>query len=706
MNKKIGFIGLGKLGLDCAEVFAEHYEVYGYDVVPRESKVVKVCSIEETVNNSEWIFIAVPTPHAEGYDGSVPSSHMTPRDFGHDAVLDAIDKINQYANSSKKVVLISTVLPGTTRHNFITKLDPKHQFLYNPYLIAMGSVKWDMVNPEMVMIGTKDGDRTSLASELIDIYRPMMKNDPRYVVGTWDECEAIKIFYNCYSDDTEVLTSTGWKLFKDATDTDEVLSLNPDTMIPEWLKPTKFVESEYVGDMIHFVSSKDDILVTPTHNMLYGKQRSLKDPGYSCSYEWGIAPASELTSMTSFVFQRSTNWHNDSPLFIEINGITLATADYVQFMAWYLSEGCLSDNRVIVSQDKQKNPEKYEMIRGVMENIYQSHPDKTKRRLLEGQTGFSILWDELADYLRPFGKSFNKFIPVEIKNLGKDMLRLFLDTYNLGDGSSMPEVNFNSEVTFNKRYKYYATSSDQMAADLGELIIKVGRFPSYRTTKTVLSNKPCNLVYELVGRTSGYQKSSSNGLKFHSVRYNGKVYCAILPKNHVFLTRRNGKCTWQGNTFISAKVGLANMIQDFAMRIGNINVDVVTDALANSTMRIMGPKYMTAGLGDSGACVLPNFKVTVDKEIKEIEQLYKEYEADPTVTRLIESATYSCNSRDQKKIDRVTCREYSGDMIKFSFDGVELITTPEHLIPVIRNRERMILRADQILETDKLIRLS
>jgi UDPglucose 6-dehydrogenase len=44
------------------------------------------------------------------------------------------------------------------------------------------------------------------------------------------------------------------------------------------------------------------------------------------------------------------------------------------------------------------------------------------------------------------------------------------------------------------------------------------------------------------------------------------------------------------------------MIQDFALRIGNINVDVVTDALARSTMRIMGPKYMTAGMGDAGAC--------------------------------------------------------------------------------------------------------
>ena len=196
--KKIGFIGIGKLGLDCAEVMAEKHTVRGYDIYPRSSDTVKVCGIDELVNESEWIFIAVPTPHAEGYDGSVPSSHMTPKDFGHDAVIDAINKVNQHARSSKKVVLISTVLPGTTRSKFITLLDPKHQFLYNPYLIAMGSVKWDMANPEMVIIGTEDGELTGIAGELIELYKTIMANDPRYEIGTWDECEAIKIFYNTY----------------------------------------------------------------------------------------------------------------------------------------------------------------------------------------------------------------------------------------------------------------------------------------------------------------------------------------------------------------------------------------------------------------------------------------------------------------------------------------------------------------------------
>jgi UDPglucose 6-dehydrogenase len=126
-----------------------------------------------------------------------PVSHMEPRDFGHDAVKEAIGYINAYANNSKRVVLISTVLPGTTRRHFATLLNEEHQFLYNPYLIAMGSVKWDFANPEMVMIGTESGDPDE-TQDLIELYRPLMKNNPRYVTGTWDECEAIKIFYNTF----------------------------------------------------------------------------------------------------------------------------------------------------------------------------------------------------------------------------------------------------------------------------------------------------------------------------------------------------------------------------------------------------------------------------------------------------------------------------------------------------------------------------
>ena len=55
------------------------------------------------------------------------------------------------------------------------------------------------------------------------------------------------------------------------------------------------------------------------------------------------------------------------------------------------------------------------------------------------------------------------------------------------------------------------------------------------------------------------------------------------------------------NTFITTKLCLVNMIQDCAMKVGNMNVDVVTKALKDSTMRIMGPSYMKANY-DGGGC--------------------------------------------------------------------------------------------------------
>jgi UDPglucose 6-dehydrogenase len=56
------------------------------------------------------------------------------------------------------------------------------------------------------------------------------------------------------------------------------------------------------------------------------------------------------------------------------------------------------------------------------------------------------------------------------------------------------------------------------------------------------------------------------------------------------------------NTFISNKIALVNMIQDVAQRLGNMDVDRVTAALAKSTKRIVSPAYMKAGMGDGGAC--------------------------------------------------------------------------------------------------------
>ena len=195
---KVGFIGLGKLGLPCAEAMAEHYQVTGYDIYSRTSSKVKIVNdLKDAVVDKDIVFVAVQTPHDPAYDGSQPITHLPNKDFNYNIVKAVLQDVNQYANKNTLVVLISTVLPGTTRREF-APLMTNARFIYNPYLIAMGSVTWDMINPEMVIIGTQDGSETGDAKQLIDFYKRIMQNDPRYVVGTWDEAESIKIFYNTF----------------------------------------------------------------------------------------------------------------------------------------------------------------------------------------------------------------------------------------------------------------------------------------------------------------------------------------------------------------------------------------------------------------------------------------------------------------------------------------------------------------------------
>ena len=195
----IGFIGIGKLGMACAEVVAQGgHTVKGYDIDQRASDYIEVVdSIESCVKDSRIVFVAVPTPHDPEYDGQTPIEGLTPKDFNYDTVKAVLQEADKYMRNYQLLVLISTVLPGTTRREFIPLIN-NARFVYNPYLIAMGSVEWDMINPEMVMIGTEDGEETGDALELVEFYKTIMENDPRYVIGTWDECECIKVFYNTW----------------------------------------------------------------------------------------------------------------------------------------------------------------------------------------------------------------------------------------------------------------------------------------------------------------------------------------------------------------------------------------------------------------------------------------------------------------------------------------------------------------------------
>ena len=197
----IGFIGLGKLGMPCAEAVVDKgYHVNGYDILPKQSTKIDIKdSIQEVVEQSDIVFVATPTPHEEGYDGREPTSHKEPKDFNYNSVKEVLTECNKYIRQEQVLALISTVLPGTIRRE-LAPLVTNTKLIYNPYLIAMSSVGWDMLNPEMIIVGTMKGVQATAtrAQSLLNFYTIICDNKPRVEFGTWEEAEAIKIFYNTF----------------------------------------------------------------------------------------------------------------------------------------------------------------------------------------------------------------------------------------------------------------------------------------------------------------------------------------------------------------------------------------------------------------------------------------------------------------------------------------------------------------------------
>ena len=195
---RVGFIGIGNLGRDAAEVMAQHYDVVGFDIRQEIDTTVNMTkTLAEAVQTKDIVFVAVPTPHHKDYDGRYPTSHLEPRDFDYTAVKTVISSIDKLVDEKTLIVLISTVLPGTVRRE-IAPLVKKGRFIYNPYLIAQGSVKFDMIYPEMIIIGTEDGGESIDAKLLKWFYNKFVFKRTRIVTGTWEEAEGIKIFYNTF----------------------------------------------------------------------------------------------------------------------------------------------------------------------------------------------------------------------------------------------------------------------------------------------------------------------------------------------------------------------------------------------------------------------------------------------------------------------------------------------------------------------------
>lgn len=381
----------------------------------------------------------------------------------------------------------------------------------------------------------------TLEDELVCIICNSYNNNVYYPSEAWN---ILPLHSNCFDDETEVYTSEGWLKFSDIeVDWNRIkyLSLHPETFNLEWVSAISYFKYWYIGDMIHFHSRIMNNMVTPDHQSFIGYRPNQSDRSY---YKWKLIDSDKVVKSHSFY--RSSKWIGNYQSTIKIGNESIYIDDYLKFMGYYLSEGSCSHRKPYKNAYMIKISQYDEENRMKIWNDIQSFP--FNKYLAVDYIGLN--GGDLGRYLHQFGHSHEKFIPDIIKQLPADKIRIFLDAFCLGDGSIKKGrlwkgSQFRDSIA-------YSTSSKKMADDLGELIIKVGNSVSYRLNKTkgkkvTFKNGKSYIINHdqwIINENYGQRCSAMN---IDKVDYNDYVYDIELEKNHVLLTRRNGKVIWSGN---------------------------------------------------------------------------------------------------------------------------------------------------------------
>jgi len=215
---KIGFQGLGKLGLPVAYTFASKgHAVWGYDISPepyeqiknrtyphqeeglvelmQNHEVLPALTLEKLVTEADMIFVPIQTPHDPKYEGTtrLPEERI---DFDYEHLINGIKDLAGVCHRLKKhidVAIISTVLPGTTKRLINPLLNEYTHLVYEPMFIAMGTVVQDVLNPEFVLCGVDEEDVADRLEEFYETIhdKPVFRTD----INT---AEGIKVFYNTF----------------------------------------------------------------------------------------------------------------------------------------------------------------------------------------------------------------------------------------------------------------------------------------------------------------------------------------------------------------------------------------------------------------------------------------------------------------------------------------------------------------------------
>lgn len=348
--------------------------------------------------------------------------------------------------------------------------------------------------------------------------------------------------HSCYDESTEVLTSKGFKFWKDVTEDDLIASVEPVTHKMHFEKPIRLINSDYNGKMYLFDNKYINLCVTPNHRLYSSLIQKVEDRKvekfdfYKCedivyknqkstNVEVGLRPQKFKT----FCDTTSKVWYNP------LNLPEYKLVAFNKLVGFFIGDGYAEGgNRLEFHLKKERKVNYLKEIVYVLGwelKEYSNHK-------------YKVFLNDIGNFAKDnyYDITGNKRIPLNLICCGKECISAFVDGLMNSDGSHPKNNSFT-----------YSTTSEQVASVLQTLIHIIGGHASINPTKNkLISNKwkqglkleicvPNTRSYVLVNDSRHKQKDVS------IIDYNGTVYCCEVSTG-LLMVRRNNKICLCGNS--------------------------------------------------------------------------------------------------------------------------------------------------------------
>jgi intein/homing endonuclease len=432
--------------------------------------------------------------------------------------------------------------------------------------------------PEKIIYHVRTGQNIPLDS--FNVSHLKMLSSPYDVRGTSVIVSVFKdlMLYDklreCFPIFTEVLTKDGFKFYDDVMPEDEIATVNPKTNELEFQKYINRTDYEFDGDLYHFSGKKIDTMVTPNHRMWLSKKKT-HHKGYN---DFQFVRAEDVKIGCFYRSQAVINKYSGKEVsHIDLFDSKIPTEDYLEFLGYVISEGCIHFNENTqqygLSFCQNKNTRNHLFFKNSIEKIggllnvhigsydrinkngFSSNEDnEITRWTISRKHVVKHFFDEIGSGSR------NKHIPYWIKQLSPRLLKILLKALVRGDGSEINSRYKNGSMS----YRYH-TISKQLADDVQEILFKCG----YASHLMLDKNGQDKEFYLITWSDSNYGKNpviygnskntNNTGAFIEKVPYKGRVFCFEVP-NGLFVTRNNGLITIQGNSKFAQADGMVNPV--------------------------------------------------------------------------------------------------------------------------------------------------